>query len=231
MANGAPTYPYPRRSRPTTLDCGSFVLSSTSHRFLADYCGNLAEKTSRVSRSVRKKIAKWRRSRYTNDRDRSNIGIGREVYFQQPPVFLHLPSSTTNNLRDLELGYPTHRHHQIATSSCSSWPSEQQQQISYSNLEQHFLPGDLLRLSRYPKSLRDLKYLEIEAILGRDPRLKNNVNNDNNDDDEDVEDEIETDFIRNDETAREPGKVHYEREYRLYGKDTVALIFYKTCYL
>lgn len=28
-----------------------------------------------------------------------------------------------------------------------------------------------------------------------------------------------------------PGKVHYEREYRIYGRDTVALIYYKTCYL
>lgn len=28
-----------------------------------------------------------------------------------------------------------------------------------------------------------------------------------------------------------PGRVHYEREYRIYGKDTVALIYYKTCYL
>lgn len=28
-----------------------------------------------------------------------------------------------------------------------------------------------------------------------------------------------------------PGKVHYEREYKIYGRDTVALIYYKTCYL
>lgn len=28
-----------------------------------------------------------------------------------------------------------------------------------------------------------------------------------------------------------PGRVHYEREYRIYGRDTVALIYYKTCYL
>lgn len=29
----------------------------------------------------------------------------------------------------------------------------------------------------------------------------------------------------------EPGQVHYERECRTFGKDTVAFIYYKTCYL
>lgn len=64
--------------------------------------------------------------------------------------------------------------------------------------------ADIQRISRYPSSLEDLTYLEIEAILEREPSG--------------LEDDV-------------PGLVRYEKEYRLYGRDTLALVYYKTCYL
>lgn len=117
----------------------------------------------------------------------------------------------------------------------SSWSNDRPYATlpSRVNLEEHFLPRDLRRLSKYPKSLRDLKYLEIEAILERDPRpssypprrpswLSEQPAHGSG---------LFLESGAGEVQRHEPGKVHYEREYRIYGKDTVALIFYKTCYL
>jgi hypothetical protein len=146
--------------------------------------------------------------------------------------------------------------------SAPPWPREAGGRAI--DLEEQFLPQDLQRLSEYPKSLRDLKYLEIEAILGRDPRPVGCTAEERRlpggeglgrlggrgpGGEGSRAAEEERRWMRGEGVARgrgmaesclaggsqieryEPGKVHYEREYRIYGKDTVALIFYKTCYL
>ncbi|KAJ8674201.1 hypothetical protein QAD02_005463 [Eretmocerus hayati] len=106
-------------------------------------------------------------------------------------------------------------------------------------LSQHFKPRDVARLSGYPSSLRDLKYLEIEAILGRDPvsltppssRLVSAVG-------ARAQDNLITTATtttmnpKMQGIVRRPGKVRYEPEYRLRADDnSLALVFYKTCYL
>lgn len=118
------------------------------------------------------------------------------------------------------------------------------------NIDGPFSSRDLRRLSRYPKSLQDLTYLEIEAILERDPRPVSFPMSDDHRfllDDRHPRKLVDRQWrSENCERLHEslsrldrhrpresyvPGKVHYEREYRIYGKDTVALIYYKTCYL
>lgn len=85
-------------------------------------------------------------------------------------------------------------------------------------------PFTSARLERCPKSLVDLR--QFGGGGGAD----------------DYEDRREElffdDYLRREErrlyrSESQPtvGRVHYEKEYRLFGRDTVALIYYKTCYL
>lgn len=110
------------------------------------------------------------------------------------------------------------------------------------------------RQRAYPKSLQDLTDLELDDITylpssrggrreGRpDDDYRRRVVRDRRE--EEAEDEIafDDDYLRLcrnlsrlDGYPRggryEPGQVHYERECRTFGKDTVAFIYYKTCYL
>lgn len=130
-----------------------------------------------------------------------------------------------------------HRQRPYSANLSSSWSNDRPyatlpKRNGRINLEEQFLPRDLQRLSKYPKSLQDLKYLEIEAILDRDPRPASYPQSSSS---HQWEDEgglfVESIGEAGQVERHEPGKVHYEREYRIYGKDTVALIFYKTCYL
>lgn len=113
--------------------------------------------------------------------------------------------------------------------------------------------GDSVEPRRcYPKSLQDLSDLEADdAIRGigvtsflspgnrawRDNRL-----DDGNRRRRYREEQLEDDYLRLYRSLSrldkypqggryEPGQVHYERECRTFGKDTVAFIYYKTCYL
>lgn len=110
------------------------------------------------------------------------------------------------------------------------------------NLEEHFRPHDIRRLCRYPKSLQDLTYLEIEAILDRDPissrpesyppnRRPRSMSASRFEGASTSQGRAGDVYGGRRIEMMEPGKIHYEKEYRIYGKDTVALIFYKTCYL
>lgn len=107
-------------------------------------------------------------------------------------------------------------------------------------------------LSLYPRSMQDLTDLDIERILERDTnfhvplssfrsrdslveRYRRNYDN-HEDDGDDNNLTLYKSLSSGVESGKReklyvPGRVHYEREYRIYGKDTVALIYYKTCYL
>lgn len=110
------------------------------------------------------------------------------------------------------------------------------------------------RRRAYPKSLQDLTDLELDDITGylpsssssrggrREGRLENDYRRrvrDCREEDEFVFDDDYLKLCRNlsrldgyPQGGRyEPGQVHYERECRTFGKDTVAFIYYKTCYL
>ena len=99
--------------------------------------------------------------------------------------------------------------------------------------------GDTGSFSLYPRSMQDLTDLDIERILERDTNFRVPLSSFRSrdylmegyrrmGDEENQSTEIDD---KRHETAYVPGRVHYEREYRIYGKDTVALIYYKTCYL
>lgn len=97
----------------------------------------------------------------------------------------------------------------------------------------------------YPRSMQDLSDLEPDdrAFLSSSSRLWKDDGLD------EVyrrrrcrQDQLENDYLnlyrslsRLDKYPHggryEPGQVHYERECRTFGKDTVAFIYYKTCYL
>lgn len=120
------------------------------------------------------------------------------------------------------------------------------------NFADQIRPQDIRRISRYPKSLQDLTALELEAILDRDPQPSSSLHEDcsleeyfrrhlNNQGD--IVNHCYTDneyltrlyrsLPRHSQLPKDwlvPGKVHYEKECRMYG-DTVAEIYYKTCYL
>lgn len=104
---------------------------------------------------------------------------------------------------------------------------------------------------KYPRSLEDLTDLEMERILERDTTFHLPIRALRSQEsvlaryrrryEESIEDRDEN-YLRLYQSLsrldkmmpREkypPGKVHYEREYKIYGRDTVALIYYKTCYL
>lgn len=105
----------------------------------------------------------------------------------------------------------------------------------------------------YPKSLLDLTDLELDdvaylasprgRIAYREETLDDYQQQRGRDHRETDESLFEDDYLklcRNlsslDRYPRgggryEPGQVHYERECRTFGKDTVAFIYYKTCYL
>jgi len=101
----------------------------------------------------------------------------------------------------------------------------------------------------YPKSLLDLTDLELDDLAS--PRAQSSYREETLDDyrqrgrnrrevDEPLFEDDYLKLCRNlsslDRYPRgggrhEPGQVHYERECRTFGKDTVAFIYYKTCYL
>ncbi|KAL6265393.1 hypothetical protein P5V15_002191 [Pogonomyrmex californicus] len=104
----------------------------------------------------------------------------------------------------------------------------------------------------YPKSLQDLTDLELDDVAylpsarardgTREERLDDNYRRRSRYHREESEASFEDDYLklyRNlsklDKYPRDgrygPGQVHYERECRTFGKDTVAFIYYKTCYL
>lgn len=105
------------------------------------------------------------------------------------------------------------------------------------------------RQRAYPKSLQDLTDLELDDIAyfpsSRGDRREKGPDDDyrrrvrDREEDEVAFDDDYLRLCRNlsrlDEYPRggryEPGQVHYERECRTFGKDTVAFIYYKTCYL
>lgn len=110
------------------------------------------------------------------------------------------------------------------------------------------IPGNSLESRRgYPKSLQNLSDLEADDVT-RDPTVLSSAEwRDDRLDDayrrrRYRQDQLEDDYLRlyrnlssldkYPPTGRyEPGQVHYERECRTFGKDTVAFIYYKTCYL
>lgn len=91
----------------------------------------------------------------------------------------------------------------------------------------------------YPKSLQDLTelddvtYLPSSSSSRGDERLERRRRNELAFDDDYLR--LCRNLSRVDKYPRggryEPGQVHYERECRTFGKDTVAFIYYKTCYL
>lgn len=105
------------------------------------------------------------------------------------------------------------------------------------------------RQRAYPKSLQDLTDLELDDIAyfpsSRGGRREKRLDDyrrrvrDRREEDEIAFDDDYLRLYRNlsrlDGYPRggryEPGQVHYERECRTFGKDTVAFIYYKTCYL
>lgn len=106
------------------------------------------------------------------------------------------------------------------------------------------------RQRAYPKSLQDLTDLELDDIAyfpssrggRREKRLDDDYRRRARDRREEDEIAFDDDYLRLcrnlsrlDGYPRggryEPGQVHYERECRTFGKDTVAFIYYKTCYL
>jgi len=107
------------------------------------------------------------------------------------------------------------------------------------------------RRRTYPKSLQDLTDLELDDVTylpsarggdgTREERLDNYHRRKRYRREED-EPSFDDDYLklcrslsRLDKYPRGgrygPGEVHYERECRTFGKDTVAFIYYKTCYL
>lgn len=103
---------------------------------------------------------------------------------------------------------------------------------------------------KYPKSLRDLTDLELDDIMYHSsPTTTRNYHERRLVDDHcrrspTQENELSSDddyfkFCRNLSSLDKypqgsryaPGQVHYEREFRTFGKDTMAFIYYKTCYL
>ena len=122
------------------------------------------------------------------------------------------------------------------------------------NFADQIRPQDIRRISRYPKSLQDLTALELEAILDRDPQPSSSFQEDctleeyfrrhlvkqgeiidhyNSEDEEDYLSKLYRSLPRHRQLPKDrlvPGKVHYEKECRMYG-NTVAEIYYKTCYL
>lgn len=108
------------------------------------------------------------------------------------------------------------------------------------------------RRRAYPKSLQDLTDLEFDDVTylssarsgdgTREERLDDNYRRHNRYRREEDEPSFDDDYLklcrslsRLDKYPRGsrygPGQVHYERECRTFGKDTVAFIYYKTCYL
>lgn len=109
------------------------------------------------------------------------------------------------------------------------------------------------RQRAYPKSLQDLTDLELDDITYLPPSSRGGSRREEERPDDDyrrrVRDRREEDEIAFDDDylrlcrnlsrldgyprggRYEPGQVHYERECRTFGKDTVAFIYYKTCYL
>lgn len=106
----------------------------------------------------------------------------------------------------------------------------------------------------YPKSLRDLTDLELDDVAYLAPELRRGDGLDDYRRREERRGNVmsfDDDYLRlcrnlarldgysRDGGAAgvpgagryEPGQVHYERECRTFGKDTVAFIYYKTCYL
>lgn len=115
--------------------------------------------------------------------------------------------------------------------------------------------NSLEELRGYPKSLQDLTDFEVEERIGNStvssyPKTRTRSRDDRPADvyrqrrlrDAPVDSLPEDDYLkfcrnlaRMERYPRggryEPGQVHYERECRTFGKDTVAFIYYKTCYL
>ncbi|KYN15289.1 hypothetical protein ALC57_12338 [Trachymyrmex cornetzi] len=109
------------------------------------------------------------------------------------------------------------------------------------------------RRRTYPKSLQDLTDLELDDVAyllpsarggndTREGRLDDNYRRRNRYRRKEGESPFDDDYLklcrslsRLDKYPRGnrygPGQVHYERECRTFGKDTVAFIYYKTCYL
>jgi hypothetical protein len=104
------------------------------------------------------------------------------------------------------------------------------------------------RQRTYPKSLQNLTDLELDDDVARLPssqdarrgarfdyyrRRDRNRNEFSSSDDSYLR--LCRNLSRFDKYPRdgkyEPGQVHYERECRTFGKDTIAFIYYKTCYL
>ncbi|KAL7286125.1 hypothetical protein TKK_0019639 [Trichogramma kaykai] len=204
----------------------------------------------------------------TNSYSRDIIRSLEELELSRIPPLHH---QSYQHIRPEAACYPPYNT-QFSSSWCSERPyatlpskRDARRASASVNIEDRFLPKDLQRLSRYPKSLQDLKYLEIEAILERDPlptwtthgsrsrrqahrsaldvRQPRSLSTGSRPVSSLLDRQnswlVQANDSRGDFVAAgpsqidrlEPGKVHYEREYRIYGKDTVALIFYKTCYL
>jgi len=103
------------------------------------------------------------------------------------------------------------------------------------------------RQRMYPKSLQNLTDLELDDDVARLPssrdarrgaRFDHYRRRDRNRDELSCDDSylrLCRNLSRFDKYPRdgkyEPGQVHYERECRTFGKDTIAFIYYKTCYL
>jgi len=113
-------------------------------------------------------------------------------------------------------------------------------------------PEGETRRRAYPKSLQDLTDLELDDVTylssarsgdgTREEILDDNYRRRNRYRREEDEPSFDDDYLklcrslsRLDKYPRGgrygPGQVHYERECRTFGKDTVAFIYYKTCYL
>ena len=128
------------------------------------------------------------------------------------------------------------------------------------NFADQIRPQDIRRISKYPKSLQDLTALELEAILDRDPQptssssfleedcsleeyFRRHLENQGDivsnyyikeeKDEEDYLNKLYRSLPRHRQLPKDrliPGKVHYEKECRMYG-NAIAEIYYKTCYL
>lgn len=156
------------------------------------------------------------------------------------PRYCHLqPQQSTSKAWLLQQAATTQRHRRKSTVDQHRLYRTLPPTRRSIHFEEQIHLADIRRISAYPKSLQDLTNLEIEAILERDPRPSSASNwPPRRSQDHDLDEKYERlcrSMAQLDQTITidkvVPGEVHYEKEYRVYGKDTIALIYYKTCYL
>lgn len=194
------------------------------------------------STSERMQLARRTRRNYRDDDDRS-YGPWKE----QGPL------RNVNGAKPILRNGIGYRRVERKRPYCSTLPTRRSRTINFKDQPYNSLE----ELRGYPKSLQDLTDFEIEERIGNSsvsslPKTRTRSRDDRTADvyrhrrrvrDPPVDDPLDEDdylkFCRN--LARmeryprggryEPGQVHYERECRTFGKDTVAFIYYKTCYL